>query len=91
MTNREYLEFVRSGGYHDESRWTKEGWKWVQYREVKHPVFWVCTQRCKNGCGDKGGLSSMSHCVPEAFHGASFPTSQCCFACSIHEHATSYS
>jgi hypothetical protein len=56
--------------YHDATRWTKEGWNWVQYREVKHPVFWVCTQQCKNGCGDKGGLSSMSHCVPDAFNGS---------------------
>lgn len=62
-TNAEYLEFVRAGGYQNAELWTKEGWRWIEYREVKHPVFWVCTQQCKNGCGDKGGLSSLSHCV----------------------------
>mmetsp|Transcript_21902 Transcript_21902/g.57173 ORF Transcript_21902/g.57173 Transcript_21902/m.57173 type:complete len:737 (+) Transcript_21902:131-2341(+) len=63
VSNNEYLKFVRAGGYQTKECWTQEGWRWVEYREVKHPVFWVCTQGCKNGCGDKAGLSSQSHCV----------------------------
>lgn len=64
-TNAEFLKFVRAGGYSNESLWTSEGWKWVEFREVQHPVFWVCDRGCKNGCGDKGGLSHMSHCKLE--------------------------
>jgi hypothetical protein len=42
ITNGEYLEFVESGGYDDEKFWTEEGWKWKEYRQSKHPVFWIC-------------------------------------------------
>ena len=42
ITNGEYLEFVESGGYEDEKFWTEEGWKWKEFRQSKHPVFWVC-------------------------------------------------
>jgi len=41
VSNAEFLEFVRAGGYEDEELWGEEGWKFVQYRQAKHPVFWV--------------------------------------------------
>lgn len=28
VTNGEYLEFVKAGGYRDEALWSPEGWKW---------------------------------------------------------------
>lgn len=64
VTNAEYREFVEAGGYQIEQLWTQEGWQWVQFREVYHPVFWVCNRKCKNGCGTKMGLSSITHCKP---------------------------
>lgn len=51
VTNGEFLEFVRAGGYENQSLWTEEGWRWRSYREAKHPTFWVCDKRCKSGCG----------------------------------------
>ncbi|XP_062622318.1 uncharacterized protein LOC134283831 [Saccostrea cucullata] len=60
ITNGEFLEFVESGGYEDEKFWTEEGWKWKEYRQSKHPVFWVCNHGCKGGCG--ADLSQYSHC-----------------------------
>ena len=41
------------------------GWKWVQFREAKHPTFWVCRSQCKSGCG--ADLASYSHCGPRHF------------------------
>ncbi len=36
------------------------GWKWVEFRQAKHPTFWVCNKACKSGCG--ADLASYSHC-----------------------------
>jgi len=41
VSNREFLEFVNSGGYHNSQWWTAEGWKWVQYSKSEHPLFWI--------------------------------------------------
>jgi 5-histidylcysteine sulfoxide synthase/putative 4-mercaptohistidine N1-methyltranferase len=41
VSNGEYMEFVRAGGYTTEAWWTEEGWKWRNYRQAEHPVFWV--------------------------------------------------
>jgi 5-histidylcysteine sulfoxide synthase len=41
ISNSQYLEFVRDGGYSETSHWTAEGLKWKLYRNVKWPTFWV--------------------------------------------------
>jgi len=41
VSNREYLDFVRDGGYEQEDCWTHEGWKWVSYSGARHPLFWI--------------------------------------------------
>jgi formylglycine-generating enzyme required for sulfatase activity len=28
VTNAEFLEFVKAGGYQEEALWASEGWKW---------------------------------------------------------------
>ncbi|XP_035700174.1 ergothioneine biosynthesis protein 1-like [Branchiostoma floridae] len=65
VTNREFLHFVKAGGYENSSYWTKEGWNWRCFRQSRHPTFWVCTKGCKSGCG--AVISSHSHCLPEHF------------------------
>ncbi|XP_078576004.1 uncharacterized protein LOC144861828 isoform X2 [Branchiostoma floridae x Branchiostoma japonicum] len=65
VTNREFLQFVKAGGYENSSYWTKEGWNWRCFRQSRHPTFWVCTKGCKSGCG--AVISSHSHCLPEHF------------------------
>ena len=40
VTNSEYLEFVRQGGYKDASLWTDEAWKWLKTAGIEHPRFW---------------------------------------------------
>ena len=54
-----------SDGYTTRENWTDEGWEWVQFKQARHPLFWVCTQNCKSGCG--GQLASHSHCQKNYF------------------------
>ena len=78
ITNSEFAEFVKDGGYQRKELWTREGpdlmlllnvlnnsvivagWIWLQFRQAKHPTFWVCADGCKSGCGAE--LASYSHC-----------------------------
>jgi ergothioneine biosynthesis protein EgtB len=40
VTNRDFLEFVGSGGYQARELWDEEGWEWRSRENVSHPVFW---------------------------------------------------
>ena len=41
VTNGEYYEFVKNGGYSDPQYWTNDGWKWRAFKNAKWPQFWV--------------------------------------------------
>lgn len=41
VSNGEFGEFVAAGGYRSEEFWTDEGWRWRNFRQAEHPVFWV--------------------------------------------------
>ena len=41
VTNGEFLEFLRSGGYVDHRLWSEENWRWKQERNIQHPAFWI--------------------------------------------------
>lgn len=41
ISNAEFFEFVKSGGYTNEKFWSRDGWDWRQFRNVKFPTFWV--------------------------------------------------
>lgn len=41
ISNGEFWEFVSDGGYRESSHWTKTGWQWREFRNVKWPTFWV--------------------------------------------------
>lgn len=41
ISNAEFLEFVKAGGYTEERYWSREGWAWRRFRNVKWPSFWV--------------------------------------------------
>ena len=60
------MEFVLADGYKTHKYWSKEGWDWVQYRQAKHPLFWVCALQCKSGCGS--ALASYTHCQERHFN-----------------------
>ncbi len=41
VTNRQFLEFMRAGGYEDRKFWTDSGWEWKTARGIEHPFFWT--------------------------------------------------
>lgn len=41
VTNGDYLEFVRAGGYRDPALWLAEGWDRVCSGEIAHPLYWI--------------------------------------------------
>eukprot|EP00960_Hanusia_phi_P069604 767132-Hanusia_phi.AAC.4 len=41
ITNGEFLDFVRAGGYANRNYWTEAGWQWRVFRNVHFPTFWV--------------------------------------------------
>ena len=50
VSNGEFLSFVESGGYDVREWWTDEGWKYKEYRQLHHPLFWRPPAR-DGGCG----------------------------------------
>ncbi len=41
VTNREYLEFVREGGYQRREWWSDEGWLWREEARAHAPLYWA--------------------------------------------------
>ncbi|TDH71792.1 hypothetical protein CCR75_003518 [Bremia lactucae] len=41
VSNGEFAEFVRDGGYLEPSFWSSVGWEWRCFRNTKWPAFWV--------------------------------------------------
>lgn len=41
VTNAEYAEFIRDGGYEQPDHWLDEGWETVQREGWAHPLYWI--------------------------------------------------
>ena len=41
VSNGEYMEFVKDGGYETKEYWDEEGFKFLEISGAKHPTFWV--------------------------------------------------
>jgi gamma-glutamyl hercynylcysteine S-oxide synthase len=40
ISNGQFLEFVRAGGYRERAVWSEAGWNWIQGQGIEHPAFW---------------------------------------------------
>lgn len=40
VTNRQYLEFIKTGGYENRALWSDEDWAWKSEHGILHPAFW---------------------------------------------------
>ncbi|MGH9728123.1 MAG: SUMF1/EgtB/PvdO family nonheme iron enzyme [Candidatus Acidiferrales bacterium] len=40
VTNGEYLQFVRSGGYENKAHWSADDWQWLTTQRISCPLFW---------------------------------------------------
>jgi gamma-glutamyl hercynylcysteine S-oxide synthase len=41
VTNQDYLQFMREGGYADRALWSEAGWDWISSSGRGHPAFWI--------------------------------------------------
>ncbi len=41
ITNAEFLDFVKDGGYENQAYWHEKSWAWKVQHDVKHPKFWI--------------------------------------------------
>lgn len=48
VSNGEFLEFVKQGGYNNESYWTEEGKSWLKSTKTQYPLFWVSSSQQTN-------------------------------------------
>lgn len=51
VTNGDFLEFVRAGGYERRDWWSEDGWAWLREAGVEHPLGW---RRGANGWVETG-------------------------------------
>lgn len=40
ISNQQFLEFVKAGGYQDETLWTEMGWRWQTTKQIQAPYYW---------------------------------------------------
>lgn len=40
VTNGEYLEFIKVGGYQNFRHWLSDGWAWVNANVIQAPLYW---------------------------------------------------
>jgi formylglycine-generating enzyme required for sulfatase activity len=40
VTNREFKEFIRDGGYNNKDHWTQGGWEWRDKKNISEPGLW---------------------------------------------------
>lgn len=57
VTNGQYLEFVRQGGYQEKSLWPDDDWSWITREGISHPRFW-------RACGDSWLYRRMFDEIP---------------------------
>ncbi|MEJ2045653.1 MAG: ergothioneine biosynthesis protein EgtB [Reinekea sp.] len=57
ITNREYLQFMRDGGYENPLLWLSEGWAWKQLQQIDCPLYWQFHDR-------QWSQLSLAGCVP---------------------------
>jgi len=60
VTNGQFLDFLRAGGYQDRGLWTPADWEWKTAQAVSHPAFWKRT-------GDSWCLQTMFDEIPLPF------------------------
>jgi ergothioneine biosynthesis protein EgtB len=40
VSNGEYMQFIRAGGYDDFDLWLDDGWNWKQTENITSPLYW---------------------------------------------------
>jgi ergothioneine biosynthesis protein EgtB len=61
VTNREYLEFIRDGGYRNYRHWLSDGWAWATSNGITAPLYWIHS----NGEWYRYALSGLERIQPD--------------------------
>ncbi len=40
VTNGEWMQFIKDGGYRNPALWLSEGWDWIRRERVERPLYW---------------------------------------------------
>ncbi|MDT0641481.1 ergothioneine biosynthesis protein EgtB [Zunongwangia sp. F363] len=62
VTNKEYIEFIETGGYDDVLLWHAEGWDWKNTHNISSPSYWHKI----NGDWHQYTLGGMISLIPDA-------------------------
>jgi len=83
ITNAEYLEFIRDGGYQTTELWLSDGWTMINQQQWNRPLYWskdLCSEFTLGGVRDldlHAPVTHISYYEADAFarwSGARLPT-----------------
>ncbi|SHJ80973.1 ergothioneine biosynthesis protein EgtB [Pseudozobellia thermophila] len=63
VTNQEFEEFIKAGGYKNFELWHAEGWDWVNQNKVRSPQYWHSIEGAWH-CYTLGGLRKIDPLAP---------------------------
>ncbi|HVZ34639.1 MAG TPA: ergothioneine biosynthesis protein EgtB, partial [Polyangiaceae bacterium] len=49
VTNAEYLDFMRDGGYERPELWLADGYRWVREQSIRGPLYWEPEETTREG------------------------------------------
>jgi ergothioneine biosynthesis protein EgtB len=64
VTNAEWLEFMRDGGYYRPELWLSDGWAWVGENAIRAPLHWRVGDTCEWNQFGLEGLRCLEMSAP---------------------------
>ena len=64
VTNEEWLEFMRDGGYRRPELWLSDGWAWVRDQAIQAPLYWRVGDSCEWNQFGLDGLHQLEMRAP---------------------------
>jgi ergothioneine biosynthesis protein EgtB len=64
VTNTEWLEFMRDGGYRRAELWLSDGWAWVRENAIRAPLHWRAGDSCEWKQFGLAGLRELEMSAP---------------------------
>ena len=58
VTNRDFIEFIEDGGYHDYGYWLSDGWDLIRENALEAPLYWVPSKNGEYGSSSNNNYDS---------------------------------